>query len=46
MFEAVPDNADVFKIRVLTEDENGDFQPVDIVTTDNGNFYYKWYSKS
>ena len=47
MSEAVPDNANVFKIRVLTEDENGEVQANDIETVDNGNgyFYYKWYQK-
>ena len=47
MSEAVSDNANVFKIRVLTEDENREIQANDIETIDNGNgyFYYKWNSK-
>lgn len=48
MFEAVPDNVNVFMISVLTEDENGEIQANDIETIDNGNgyFYYKWCYKS
>ena len=48
MSEAVPDSDYSYKVRVLTEDELGDLQTVDIETIDNGNgyFYYKWHSKS
>ena len=41
MFEAVPDNANGVKIRVLTEDENGDVQTIDR-DANYGCFYYNW----
>ena len=41
MFEAVPDNANAVKIRVLTEDENGNVQTIDR-DADYDYFYYNW----
>ena len=42
MFEATPDNANEVKIRVLTEDENGDVQTIDCDAYTYGLIYYNW----
>ena len=45
MFEAIPDNANEVKIRVITEDENGDVQTIDR-DADYDYFYYNWNSNT